>query len=258
MKLKFVSSLTVNRAKWLRIGIVLAVVLVFAHPYAMAGQSPVKLGSAESFAVLAGTTVTSTNGGTIAGDVGVWPGTIWVVGVPPVVVNGTVHLGDPTAASAQIDLTTAYNDAAGRSLDVILSNQELGSLTLAPGLYKSASGEFDITLVDLTLDAQGKSSAVWIFQMDSKLVVGSGRKVILTGGAQARNIFWQVGSSATIGTSAIFKGNILAYTEITLKTGARLDGRALARNAAVALDGNTLVKQRQFVDQPWRILFMGN
>ena len=122
------------------------------------------------------------------------------------------------------------------------SNQELGGLTLAPGLYKSASGAFAITSVDLTLDAQGNPNAVWIFQMASTLTVGTGRQVILAGGAQARNIFWQVGSSATLETTSVFKGNILAYTAITVKTGARLDGSALARNAAVTLDGNTAYK----------------
>jgi len=246
----------VNGAHWMLMGLVLAVGLLFPHREATAGQAPVYLGSAGSFAVLAGTTITSTNDGTINGDVGVWPGTTWVVGVPPVIVNGTVHLGDPTAARAQADLTTAYNAAAGRSLGVILSDGELGGKTLAPGLYRSAPGSFGITLVDLTLDARGDRNAVWIFQMASTLTVGSGRQVILAGGAQARNIFWQVGSSATLGTSSVFKGNILAFTAITVNTGAKLDGRALARNAAVTLDGSNLTKQPLHNDQPWRILLM--
>lgn len=254
MKTMYRSLLVGNRAKWLLMGLVLAVVLLFPHQNATAGQAAVNLGSAESYAVLAGTGITSTSGGTINGDVGVWPGSGFVVGDPPVLVTGAVHLGDSIAQQAQGDLTIAFNDAAGRSLDVISSNQELGGLTLAPGLYKSASGAFDITSVDLTLDAQGDPNAVWIFQMASTLTVGTGRQVILAGGAQARNICWQVGSSATLETTSVFKGNILAYTAISVKTGARLDGRALARNAAVTLDGNNLVKQPISTDLPWRIL----
>ena len=210
MKTMSTSLLVVNRAKWMLMGLVLAVVLLFPHQEATAGQAPVNLGSAGSFAVLAGTTITSTGGGTIEGDVGVSPGNAFVAGFPPVIVNGTIHLGDPIAAQAQADLTTAYNDAAGRTLDVIVSDGELGGQTLAPGLYKSTPGSFGITSVDLTLDAHGDPNAVWIFQMASTLTVGNGRQVILAGGAQAGNIFWQVGSSATLGTTSVFKGNILA------------------------------------------------
>ena len=110
--------------------------------------------------------------------------------------------------------------------------------------------------MDLTLDAQGNPNAVWIFQMPSStLTVGNGRQVILAGGAQAGNIFWQVGSSATLGTTSVFKGNIMAYASITVNTGATLDGRALAQTGAVTLDGNTLTEQpRRFTDQPWRLL----
>ncbi|HEY9073358.1 MAG TPA: ice-binding family protein [Desulfobaccales bacterium] len=258
MKTRYSPLLVVTRAKWLLMGLVLAVVLLFPHQDATAGQASVNLGSAGSFAVLANQAVTSTNGGAINGDVGVYPGaatSYWVPGVPPVLVTGTLYLKDSIAQLAQGDLTTAYNDAAGRSQDVISYAQELGGKTLVPGLYKSASGEFDITLVDLTLDAQGNSNAVWIFQMGSSLIVKSGRKVILAGGAQARNIFWQVGSSATLGTYSVFKGNILAHTAITVATGARLDGRALAQGAAVTLDGNNIVRAR-FTDQPWRLLLM--
>ena len=139
MKTMYSPLLVVTRAKWMLMGLVLAVVLLFPHQDATASQAPVNLGSAGSFAVLAGTTITSTNGGTINGNVGVWPGTTFVVGVPPVIVNGTIHLGDPIAAQAQGDLTTAFNDAAGRTLDaVLISAGDLGGKTLAPGLYKSA------------------------------------------------------------------------------------------------------------------------
>jgi hypothetical protein len=145
---------------------------------------------------------------------------------------------------AKVDLTTAYNDAAGRSTNVIVqATGELGGLTLAPGLYKAPAGSFAITSVDLTLDAQGDPNAVWIFQMPSStLTVGNGRQVILAGGAKASNIFWQVGSSATLGTTVKFKGNILASQSITFQTGATLDGRALTQIAAVTLDSNTITK----------------
>jgi hypothetical protein len=160
-------------------------------------------------------------------------------------VNGTTRVSpDPTVAIAKTDLSTAFTDAEKRSTNVIVqATGELGGLTLAPGLYKAPAGSFAITLVDLTLDAQGDSSAVWIFQMPSStLTVGNGRQVILAGGAKASNIYWQVGSSATLGTTVIFKGNILASQSITLQTGATLDGRALTQIAAVTLDSNTVTE----------------
>jgi len=149
-----------------------------------------------------------------------------------------MHAGDPAAAQAQIDLTTAYNDAAGRSVGAVTVAGNLGGQTLTPGLYKSTSS-LEISSGDLTLDAQGDANAVFIFQMASTLTTTS-RQVILSGSAQAANVFWQVGSSATLGTTSVFKGNILAITSITLATGATLDGRALARNGAVTLDTNTI------------------
>jgi hypothetical protein len=207
-----------------------------------AGQPPVNLGSAANFAALAGSTVTSVGPTIINGDLGVSPGSA-VVGFPPGIVNGTIFTPpDPTPATAKTDLTAAYIDAAGRSTNVIVQpTGELGGLTLAPGLYQAPGGSFAITSVDLTLDAQGDSSAVWIFQMPSStLTVGNGRQVVLAGGAKASNIFWSVGSSATLGTTVIFKGNILASQSITLQTGATLDGRALTEVGAVTLDSNTV------------------
>jgi hypothetical protein len=149
-----------------------------------------------------------------------------------------LHLGDPTAAQAQGDLTIAYNDAAGRLGGAAVSGN-LGGLTLTPGLYTSTSS-LEITSGDLTLDAQGDANAVFIFQMPTTFITTVGRQVILSGGATACHVFWQVGSSATLGASSIIKGNILAYTSITLNTGAALEGRALAQNGAVALDDNTI------------------
>jgi hypothetical protein len=160
---------------------------------------------------------------------------------------GTLHIADPTAAQAQLDLTAAYNDAAGRSIGTIALAGNLGGLTLAPGLYKSTSS-LEISSGDLTLDAQGDANAVYIFQMASTLVTTVGRKVILAGGAQAANIYWQVGSSATLGVSSVFKGNILALASITVETGAAVDGRLLARTAAVTLDGNAVVRPSALVE----------
>ena len=196
------------------------------------------LGSAGSFAVLAASTVTNTGWSAISGDLGLSPGTS-VTGFPPGMLAGTRHIADPAAAQAQLDLAAAYNDAAGRTLGAITLAGNLGGMTLAPGLYKSTSS-LEISSGDLTLDAKGDASAVYIFQMGSTLVTTVGRKVILAGGAQAANIYWQVGSSATLGATSVFKGNILALASITVGTGAAVEGRLLARTAAVTLDANVL------------------
>src|SRR5437867_2265795 len=203
-----------------------------------AGPAPVALGAAGSFAVLAASTVTNTGATTVNGDLGLSPGTA-VTGFPPGTVNGTIHAGDPAAAQAQLDLTTAYNDAAGRTVGAITVAGNLGGQTLTPGLYKSTSS-LEISSGDLTLDAQGDVNAVFIFQMGSTLTTTVGRQVILTGGAQAANVFWQVGSSATLGTGSVFKGNILALASITVTSGAAVEGRLLARTGAVTLDSNVI------------------
>ncbi|HXJ72465.1 MAG TPA: ice-binding family protein, partial [Candidatus Dormibacteraeota bacterium] len=188
----------------------------FSTAATTAGQAPVPLGSADTFAVLAGSTVTSTGGTTVNGDLGLSPGTA-VTGFPPGVVNGAIHAGDAIAAQAQLDLTSAYNDAAGRTVGAITVAGNLGGQTLTPGLYKSTSS-LEISSGDLTLDAQGDANAVFIFQIASTLTTTSGRQVILAGGAKAANIYWQVGSSATLGTTSVFKGTIMADQSITLTT----------------------------------------
>jgi hypothetical protein len=207
------------------------------------GPPTINLGSAGLFVILAGSTVTSTGPSEVTGDVGLSPGSA-VTGFPPGIINGTLYIDDSIAAQAKLDLTTAYNDAAGRSLNVvIISTGELGGLTLAPGLYRSGISSFAITSSDLTLDAQGDANAVFIFQMPSStLTTLSGRKVILAGGANAANIFWQVGSSATLGTTSVMQGTIMAAASITLDTGAVLNGRALAQIAAVTLDDSTVTR----------------
>ena len=197
------------------------------------------LGAAGSFAVLAASTVTNTGASIIKGALGLSPG-ISVTGFPPGTLTGTLHITDPAAAQAQLALTAAYNDAAARTVGAITLAGNLGGMTLAPGLYKSTSS-LEISSGDLTLDAQGDASAVYIFEMASTLVTTTGRKVILAGGAQAANIYWQVGSSATLGVGSVFKGTILALASITVNNGASVEGRLLARTAAVTLDNNAVV-----------------
>lgn len=205
-------------------------------------QQPVSLGTGASvLAVLASTSVTNTGATNITGDLGLSPGSS-VGGFPPGILNGTLRINDATANQAQLDLTAAYNDAAGRTAtDMVSLNGNLGGLTLTPGLYKSTSG-MSISSGDLTFDALGDPNAVFILQIASTLSTTSGRAVILKGGAQASHIFWQVGSSATFGTTTSFKGNILAMKSISFDTGATLTGRALARTGGVTMQGNTIVK----------------
>lgn len=202
------------------------------------GPAAVVFGTTSTFAILAGSTVTNTGLTAVTGDLGVSPGSA-VTGFPPGTVSGSTHAADATAATAQSDLTVAYNDAAGRTTGAITVSGDLTGLTLAPGLYKSTSS-LGIT-GNLTLTGQGNANAVFIIQIASTLTTGTGSQVILTGGAQAKNIIWQVGTSATLGSNSKFKGTIMANQSITLNTGARLDGRALARVAAVTLDTNAVV-----------------
>jgi len=203
-----------------------------------AAQPPVGLGTAGSFAVLAGSTATNTGPSVVNGDLGVSPGTA-VTGFPPGTVNGTIHAADAVAAQAQADTTTAYDDAAGRTPAASVSG-DLGGSTLTPGVYKSSSSLGLTGKVEL--DAQGDPGAVFIFQVGSALTTASGSGVVLVNGADACNVFWQIGSSATLGTNSSFKGTILALTSITLNTGAKLDGRTLARNGAVTMDDNTITR----------------
>lgn len=216
-----------------------AVVWAFTTAASPGNHTSLALGRAGAFAVLAGATVTNTGGTALTGDLGVSPGTA-VTGFPPGTYTGALHAGDAASAGAMTDLTIAYNDAAGRTLAPVTVAGNLGGLVLPPGLYKS-TGSLSISSGDLMLDAQGDPNAIFIFQIASTLITTDGRAVFLSGGAKASNVFWQVGSSATLGKTSSFKGTIMADQSITLNTAATLNGRALARIGAVTLAGNAVV-----------------
>jgi Ice-binding-like len=212
-------------------------VLALKPLIASAAQPPVDLRTADSYAVLAGQGVTNTGPTVIHGDLGTSPNPA-VTGFPPGKVKGAVHKADAAALQAKKDLTKAYNDAAGRTPVTTIGTQ-LGGKTLKPGVYDSNSGTFQITGT-LTLDAQGDPDGVFIFQMAATLVSASNSNVRLIGAAQPCNVFWQVGSSATLGTNSTFTGNILALTSIQVQTNVTVQGRVLARNASVTLDTDTI------------------
>ncbi|MCI4327921.1 MAG: DUF3494 domain-containing protein [Thermoplasmata archaeon] len=206
---------------------------VSVAPMAACTQKNVYLGSAGHFEVLAGTTVTNTGKTTVHGNLGVSPGSA-VTGFPPGTVTGTIDKANTAAASAQRALVTAYNNASGRTNCPIAVAGNLGGQTLGPGLYKSTSS-LSISSGALTLTAHGHPGAVFIFQIATKFTMSSGRHVILAGGAQQRNIYWVVGSSATLGTTSVLYGTILAHKSISMATGAVIHGRALANIGAVTM-----------------------
>ncbi len=201
-----------------------------------AAEAPVGLATAASFAVLAGQTVTNTGPSVINGDVGVSPGSAVTAFPPGMVNNGTIHAADAVAAQAQADTTTAYNDAAGRSPSATVT-ADLGGRTLVAGVY--TGGTLGLTGT-LTLDAQGDPNAVFVFQSASTLITATSSTVALINGVDPCNVFWQVTSSATLGTNSVFVGTVLALTSVTATTGAFVTGRLLARNGAVTLDTNTV------------------
>jgi hypothetical protein len=203
-------------------------------PSSVSPRSSALLGTVDSFAVLGGSTVTNTGPTTIAGNLGVSPG-LAVTGFPPgLVTGGVIHAGDAVALQAQRDVTTAYDRLAGEACAHDLTGQDLGGLTLTPGVYCFSSSA-QLTGA-LTLDAQGNPDSMFVFQIGSTLTTATNASVLMINGAQGCNAFWQVGSSATLGTTTTFVGSILALTSITLTTGVQLFGRALARNGAVTMD----------------------
>jgi hypothetical protein len=217
--------------------VLLLCALVSADPaFAIA---KIDLGRAGPFTVLAGSTVTNTGPTVVSGNVGVSPGTAITGFLPGKIVGGSLQAGTQAASLAKADLSKAYDKAASLVDHLVLLTGNLGGKTLFPGLYKSAAG-FEISSGDLTLDAQGNPNAVFVFQMASTLTLTSGRRLILKNGTNADNIYWQVGSSATLGTGSALAGIVMAYASVTMTTGATLNGRLLAINAAVTLDSNTL------------------
>jgi hypothetical protein len=216
----------------------LAVGIACAAAPVAAQAAAVNLGTAAPFVVLGGQSVTNTGPSVLYGGLGVSPGTSLVGFGLPAVVNGPTHNNDAVASQAQADLTTAYNVAAGQPPASILTGQDLGGLTLVAGAYSFASSA-GLTGA-LTLDAQGDPNAEFIFEIGSTLTTASASSVNLINGASACNVYWQVGSSATLGTTTAFKGNLMALSDISLNNGATVVGRMLARNGSVTLINNVL------------------
>lgn len=223
-----------------------ALTLVIATQQAWAIGTPVDLGTAGTYSVLGGQTVTNTGPTVLSDNVGVSPGTA-ITGFPPGVALGDTHSANAHSLQAQSDLTIAYNDAAGQAPDESISG-DLGGLTLEPGVY-NASSSIGLTGT-VTLDAQGDPDAVFIFQVGSTLTTASASTVALLNDAQACNVFWQIGSSATLGTNTTFVGTIMALTSISVTTGTTVDGRALARNGSVTLDSNIFTQSACETDTP--------
>jgi hypothetical protein len=221
------------------IALIAAIALIaIGQAVVTATATSVGLGNATPYAVLAGSTITNTGPSVINGNLGLSPGTA-VTGFPPGIVHGNKHVADGPALRAQNDLVTAYNTAAGQPADVT-GEAQLGGLTLVPGVYNSASS-MQLTGT-VTLDGQGHQDAAWVFQAGSTLTTATSSTVAYINGAQPCNVFWQVGSSATLGTDTTFVGTIMALTSITLNTGANITGRALALNGAVTLDTNGITQ----------------
>ncbi|MEU7422078.1 ice-binding family protein [Streptomyces sp. NPDC040750] len=216
---------------------VAAAMVALTPTQALAIATPVPLATAASFSVLAGQGVTNTGPSLISHDLGTSPNPA-ISGFPPGQVLGAVHAADAVALQAKSDLVTAYNNAAGQATDFALPAGITTGTTLIPGVYTATAG---VGLTgDLILDAGGNPNAVWVFQVPEALTTASSSRVLLTNGASACNVYWQIGSSATLGTNSTFVGTIMALTSISVTTGTNIEGRALARNGSVTLDNNRI------------------
>lgn len=212
----------------------------------------VDLGAAANFAVLAGAGITNAGASIITGDVGSTP-TATTAGFITVTLDGTNHGGDLVTQNAKSDFNLAYADAAGRTATVNYAPIfDLGGLTLGSGIYNNPTS-FGLTGT-LTLDAGGDPNAVWIFQAGSTFITAANSKVILIGGAEAANVFWQVGSSTTFGANTEFTGNMMTFMSISVGAGTTVEGRLMAQNGAVTLDTNTIGLA---VPEPGRALLLG-
>jgi hypothetical protein len=220
-----------------RAAVALAFLVASAAP-AAAQAAPVDLATAAPFVVLGGSAVTNTGPSVLNGALGVSPGTSITGFGSPAVVNGPTHNNNSVAAQAQADLTAAYLVAAGQPVTSDMSGLDLGNRTLTPGAYRYSSSA-QLT-GPLTLDAQGNANAQFVFMIGSTLTTASASSVLLINGASPCNVFWQVGSSATLGTTTAFQGNVMALSDISLNNGATVIGRMLARNGAVTLINNVL------------------
>jgi len=225
--------MTIEKRPWVT-NLCLSMMIMASCESFAAGPAPIDLKSAAHFAVLATSTTTTSGGGIINGDVGLYP--VGSQGIPQGQINGKIYNGDPIAAQAEMDLNAAFIAASPAALPGGANvGAELSGQTLPGGVYQSPSGAYGIS-GDLTL--QGGPNDVWVFQMASTLTVGVGGRVLLTGGAQARNVFWQVGSSATLNTSSVFEGTIMVYASVTMNSSSTINGRALAQNGAVTFNGS--------------------
>lgn len=222
-------------------GIALAILAVFALPTA-AQAAPVGLGTADPFVVLAGTKATNVGPSVLNGNLGISPGTELEGFGLPAVINGSTHATDHVAAKAQLDLTTAYDTAAGQPVLPAndLSGTDLGGLKLSPGTYRYNAAA--LLTGALTLDAEGDPNAEFVFQIGSQLTTESASSVVLVNAASPCNVYWQVGSSAVLGTTTSFQGTLMALTSISLNSKATVVGRMLARNGQVSLIENTLTR----------------
>jgi Ice-binding-like len=241
-------SIFVLKARRMRFAVasVVAVGLLVTLPGSAQAATTVPLGTADSFVVLAGAGITNTGSTGLDGDVGTFP-TTTITGTASLTLNGTNHAADAVTQGAKTDLVTAYNTAAGEGPTSPVA-ADLAGKTLTPGVYNSASA-LGLSGV-LTLDAGGDPRAVFVFQAGSALTTASGSRINLINGASSCNVFWQVGSDATLGTGSSFRGTVLAQGAITVTTNAKVEGRVLARNGAVTLDTNTITKPTCAITSP--------